>query len=205
MNGPVLVILAGGASSRLGTCKALVDLAGATPLARLLAAGMRPRRRAPPLVITGADHAAIAAAAPAGADVACNEGWRSGRTGSVQLAARLRPGLALCLAPVDVPRVPRGVFQSLLGAWLAAGEPALGWLAPRVAGLPPHATDIRSCSAPICSSSRSRWHRRNPCVRCVARARPLLSVPVPGTEILESLDTPGDLARLQVLARSSGA
>ena len=203
MSGPALVILAGGASSRLGACKALVDLAGATPLARLLAAGSE-LAAARPLVITGADHAAIAAAAPAEADVACNERWRSGRTGSVQLAARLRPGLALCLAPVDVPRVPLGVFRSLLGAWLAAGEPTLGWLAPRAAGPPAHhghpvvlGPDLLELALSLGPDEPLRTLR--------TRARPLLSVPVPGTEVLESLDTPGDLARLRALARSSGA
>ena len=35
---PALVLLAAGASKRLGTCKALVDLGGASPLARLLEA-----------------------------------------------------------------------------------------------------------------------------------------------------------------------
>jgi CTP:molybdopterin cytidylyltransferase MocA len=200
---PALVILAGGASSRLGTCKALVDLAGATPLARLLAAGSD-LGAARPLVITGLHHAAIAAAAPAEAEVACNEHWRAGRTGSVQLAARLRPGLALCLAPVDVPRVPRAVFQSLLGAWLAAGAPALGWLAPCVEGPParhghpvvigPELLELLLSSPP--DEPLRAWR---------ARARPCLSVPVPGREVLEGLDTPADLERLRLLARSGGA
>ena len=109
MSGPALVILAGGASSRLGACKALVDLAGATPLARLLAAGCD-LSGAPALVIAGADHAAIAAAAPAGVEVAQNEGWRAGRTGS-----------GLCRAAFTSALVPRGTPKR---SWLTES----GWL-----------------------------------------------------------------------------
>lgn len=125
---PALVVLAGGASERLGTCKALVDLAGRTPLARLVDAG-RCFDGAPALVVAGAHFDAIARARPRGVEIARNERWREGRTTSVAIAARARAGLDLCLAPVDVPLVGRDVFDALLEAWRRDGT-ARAWLAP---------------------------------------------------------------------------
>jgi CTP:molybdopterin cytidylyltransferase MocA len=126
---PALVVLAAGASERLGTCKALVDLGGRTPLERLLASGAC-ADGAPPLVVTGAHHVRIARALPGGAEALENPGWRAGRTGGVALAAAARPGLDLVLAPVDVPLVPAEVFELLLDEWQRAGAPARGWLGP---------------------------------------------------------------------------
>ena len=128
MGGPALVLLAAGASRRLGTCKALVELRDdppATPLALLLAAG-RCLDAAPPLIVTGADHEAIAAAAPPGCELARNDDWAAGRTGGVLLARARRPGLDLCLAPVDVPLVGAAVFERLARAWAEAGAPPRG-------------------------------------------------------------------------------
>ena len=128
---PALVVLAAGASRRLGRCKALVEVAGETILARLLHAG-RSLNEVPPLVISGAHHDRIAAATPNNVEVVRNETWELGRTGSVRTARDARAGHALVIAPVDVPLVPEAVFRSLSDAWTRAGEPPLGWLAPRV-------------------------------------------------------------------------
>jgi molybdenum cofactor cytidylyltransferase len=131
-----LVVLAAGASSRLGRPKALVELGGASALQRLLAAGACCAGPGlPPLVIGGADHAALAAHLRADVErgrveLVLNRGWAAGRTSSVQLAVRARPGLDLVVAPVDVPLVPRRVFEALLAEWCAAGAPHAGWLAP---------------------------------------------------------------------------
>jgi CTP:molybdopterin cytidylyltransferase MocA len=198
VSGPALVLLAAGASERLGTCKALVDLAGRTPLARLLAAGVD-LRAAPPLVVAGRDHAALRAAIGPGVDLAHNPRWRLGRTGSVQLAASLRPGLALCLAPVDVPRVPRSVFGALLAAWLEAGEPPRGWLAPLAAGPPPRHGHPVVLGPDLLELGRT-LDPDAPLRELRGQAGPLLSVPVPGSEVLESLDTPEDLEHLRAKA-----
>ncbi len=87
---PALVVLAAGASRRLGTCKALVDLGGRAPLERLCAAGAC-LDAAPPLVVAGADLALLAAALPAGAELVHNPDWAAGRSGSVAVAARAPP------------------------------------------------------------------------------------------------------------------
>jgi CTP:molybdopterin cytidylyltransferase MocA len=204
---PALVLLAAGASARLGSCKALVDLGGRTPLARLLAAGacmsgapLDPLsahdggggRGVPALVVTGRHHAEIAAAAPAGCEPVRNPDWRLGRTGTVQLAHRLRPGLALCLAPVDVPLVPAEVFRLLRAAWERAGSPPAGWLAPR-AGRHGHPVVV----GPALLARGLLLAPDRPLRELRALAAPLLDVPVPGNEVLEDLDTVEDLARIR--------
>jgi molybdopterin-guanine dinucleotide biosynthesis protein A len=97
---PALIVLAAGASERLGECKALASITPRTPLELLLENGAV-FDDVPPLVVTGADHARIQRAVPAGVAIAFNARWSAGRTGGVQLAALLRTGCDLCLAPVD--------------------------------------------------------------------------------------------------------
>ena len=201
MSGLALAILAAGASERLGTCKALVDLGGRTPLERLLEAGSV-LDAAPPLVVTGRDHGAIAAAAPPGCELLHNREWARGRTGGVLLAHRARPGLDLCLAPVDVPLVERELFRRLREAWEALDSPARGWLAPwtDLPGGRRHGHPVvvgrdlletlsdRPPSLPL-RELRDRAERRT-------------GIPHPGPEILDDLDTLQDLDTLrQRLAR----
>ena len=197
---PVLVLLAAGESRRLGTCKALVALRKehpATPLDMLLAAGADFAAR-PPLCITGRHHAEIAAAAPAGIELLENHAWRDGRTGSVRYAARHLPGEDLCLAPVDVPTVPRRVFAALRAAWQAAGHPAQGWLAPRVgcgeAGRHGHPVVLgRALAARLLAE----WPADRPLRELRALADPLLAVETDSDAVLCDLDGPGDLAVLR--------
>ncbi len=190
-----LVLLAAGASTRLGTCKALVDLGGRSPLARLLEAGAV-LDGAPPLVVTGADHALIAAALPPGAAALENRRWSEGRAGGVALASQARPGFDLCLAPVDVPLVPADVFAALAQAWRAAGEPARGWLAPSVARAGTrrfgHPVVVgRDLALLLLATGKDL-----PLSSLRASADPLLAVAVESQRILDDLDTPADLERL---------
>lgn len=194
------MILAAGASSRLGACKALVELGGRTVLARLLEAAAA-IDGAPPLVVSGADRAAIEGALPAGVEHAWNERWASGRTSSFALAQRLRPGLDLCLAPVDVPLVTREVLDALARAWRGAGAPALGWLAPcvRAAGTRRFGHPVivgRELAARVAELGDER-----PLSELRARAKPLLALEVEDPSVLDDLDTPDDLARLRARVR----
>jgi molybdenum cofactor cytidylyltransferase len=200
-----LVVLAAGASSRLGTCKALVDLAGATPLARLLAAGrgvLAPDGAPRPLVVTGADHDAIARAAPTSVDVLANPDWSAGRLGGVAHAAQARADSDLCLAPVDVPLVPAEVFAALRSAWIAAGSPPRGWLAPCVARAGATGDASRAYGHPIVigrelAARAGKLGKNVPLRELRALAVPLLSILVDSTTILDDLDDPADLERLR--------
>lgn len=193
---PALVILAAGASSRLGTCKALVDLGGKSVLARLLEAGAG-LADLPALVISGAEREALERAAPAGVEVAWNESWREGRTSTVALARRLREGRDLCLAPVDVPLVPRSVVDALAQAWRNQGSPPLGWLAPfcRVGGRTRFGHPVivgRELAARVELLGADR-----PLYELRAHAQPLLALEVEDLSVLDDLDTPADLERLR--------
>jgi len=198
---PALVVLAAGASQRLGTCKALVELTPLTPLALLLAAGAE-LDDVPPLVVTGRDHDLIARAAPAGVELLENPDWAAGRTGGVRLAARARPDRDLCLAPVDVPLVPVAVFSALLAAWDRADRPPRGWLAPRYAG--PDAPGARrgAFGHPIVvgrdlARELAALQPDAPLRLLRDRAEPLLGVDVDAREVLDDLDRPADLSRLR--------
>lgn len=193
---PALVLLAAGASRRLGTCKALCDLDGRTPLERLLAAGSV-LDDGPALVITGAHQREISGAG-AHAELAHNEHWEQGRTGGVLLARERRPGRDLCLAPVDAPLVPRSVFAALAAAWEAAGAPANGWLAPRFEGRHGHPVLVgRGLLGTLDPDAPGR-----PLSHLRQAADPLLAVEVPHAEILDDLDTPEDLERLLARIRT---
>lgn len=196
MNAPALVILAAGASERLGTCKALADLGGTSALAALCANGAA-LGPAPILVVVGAHAREIAAALPAGCEACPNPDWSSGRTSSVRAAIRARRGLDLCFAPVDVPLVPAAVFAALAHAWRAAGAPAQGWLAPWVAQgtLRRHGHPVllgrELCEAILEAPGRAALKEFR------SRARPLLGIEVRSPEILDDLDTPADLAEMR--------
>ncbi len=202
---PAVVILAAGASERLGECKALVDLGGQCALVRLIRAATRASAEEI-CVIAGAHHALIAAELErdpreSRVRLVYNEGWRAGRSGSLSVAAAAMPGRALLVAPVDVPLVSHGVFDSLLRAWAEAGDPPRGWLAPYVEPGRRHGHPLilgRELAAllPACEAQAPLRELR-------ARAAPLWGVRVFEPAILDDLDTPSDLARLR-LRLSSG-
>jgi len=192
------VLLAAGASRRLGSPKALASLRegpGGTALELLLAAGAALGDPAP-LVVTGADHAAIAARVR-DVELVRNDSWEAGRSGSVRCAARARPGRDLCLAPVDVPLVPAAVFAALGLAWEQAGCPARGWLAPFLAGTEPrrHGHPVL-LGRGLCAGLKD-FPPDRPLRALRASARPSWGIAVASAAILDDLDTPEDLARLR--------
>ena len=197
--GPALVVLAAGASTRLGETKALARLAdrpGGTALELLLAAGAA-LGDARALVVTGSAHAAIAAAVPPGIEVRQNELWSAGRTGSVRFAASMRPGRDLCLASVDAPLVPVEVFAALAEEWSSRGAPARGWLGPCVMQ-----DGARRFGHPVIlgrelAETLKGFPAERPLSALRARAEPLLALEVASAAILDDLDSPADLARLR--------
>jgi molybdenum cofactor cytidylyltransferase len=195
--GLAVVVLAAGRSLRLGECKALVDLGGRTPLDRLLDASSG-LGDAPALVVTGAHHERIVRALEqrrSPFEVALNADWASGRTGSVRVAWKRRRGFDLLLAPVDVPMVPREVFEALAGAWSAAGAPPRGWLAPRHGARGGFGHPIvvgRELAAGVETLAPD-----TPLRELRDLAEPRWAVEVASPEVLDDLDDPGDLERLR--------
>jgi len=203
---PALVVLAAGAAERLGAVKALVRLREGepgTPLALLLAAGAA-FDGAPALVIAGRAASAIARALPAGAECLANPRWSAGRTGGVQLACARRPGQDLCLAPVDVPLVPRAVFAALHAEWQRLGRPARGWLAPCVerAGERRHGHPVvvgRELLLELKDFPPDR-----PLRELRGRAAPCAELLVDSESVLDDLDSPADLVRLRARLGGEG-
>lgn len=194
MEAPALVVLAAGASRRLGEPKALVDLGGQTAIERLLAAGEALDDRTP-LVITGADHAPIRAALEGlRVELAHNPDWAAGRTGGVRLAQGLRPGRDLCVAPVDAPLITRATFSTLRARWAELGQPPRGWLAPCTSGgVHGHPILIgRELAATLPSAPPDQ-----PLRVLRAAAEPLEDVSVEDVAILDNLDTPADRKSLR--------
>jgi len=195
---PALVVLAAGASSRLGRCKALVRLGGATVLERLLAAGACLDAQ-PPLVVTGADHEAIERAAPAGCRVVHNPRWGEGRSTGLLLAHLMLPERSLCVAPVDVPLVPPELFAALARKWEGLGAPSWGWLAPRLErpGHPGHGRHGHPVVLGPGLLSRLQSMAPSASLRELRpRAQPLASLACGEVAILDDLDSPRDLELL---------
>jgi molybdenum cofactor cytidylyltransferase len=194
-----VVLLAAGASTRLGECKALVDIDGSTPLARLgtaalaagptelvVIAGAHEQRLAAWLAEQPAEHTPPMRLVP-------NPDWAAGRLGSVAAAVRALPDTDLVLAPVDVPLVSAATFATLAAAWRAAGEPARGWLAPEHGGRFGHPVVLGRALA----AEALRLAPGVPLRALRALATPLLAAAVPDAAVLDDLDTPADLARLR--------
>ena len=192
---PALVVLAAGASRRLGSCKALADLGGRPALLRLLDGALACHGSA--LVVVGPDAAPIRERLAGRAEVRCveNPSWRAGRTGSLARAVRELPGRDLVVAPVDCPLVSAAVHRALLASWAEAGAPPRGWWAPRVVpagggraryGHPVLLGRELAGEVPDMPADRPLRELR-------ARAEPLGWVDVEDLSVLDDLDTPADL------------
>jgi CTP:molybdopterin cytidylyltransferase MocA len=204
---PALVVLAAGASTRLGRPKALVDLGGSSGLERLLAAGAG--ATAGDALVVGGAHAqelrAALAARPAGtppAELLVNPRWREGRTGGLALAARARPGRDLLVAPADCPLVPAEVFDALARSWAERGTPALGWLSPLHTPADPGSGVPGSHGHPLLlgrelAGQLAALPPDTPLRDLRAGADPLWDVPTPCGAVLDDLDTEGDLVILR--------
>lgn len=188
---PRVVILAAGASSRLGEPKALARIGPRTALEHLLLAARVVDAR--PLVVVGAHAAEIRAALDLEpCEFLTNDAWAAGRSSAVVLARSHCPERDLCISPVDVPLARPEVFASLARAWTERGAPPWGWLAPRHAASGRHGHPIvvgRALAATLEGSSSLRELR--------SRARERFDVAVDDDAVLDDLDSAADLARLR--------
>ncbi len=116
---PVAIVLAAGASTRMGRPKALLPWQGATLLAHQLEQLRRAGIEERIVVVGGSEAAAIAdEARRAGAAVAVNERWREGRASSLRAGAAAVPDDAdpIVVVSVDQPR-PASIIRALLAAY----------------------------------------------------------------------------------------
>lgn len=218
-----MVLLAAGASSRLGQPKALTPLPQGTPLKRLLqamhAAAVGPQA---PLLITGRHDAEIRAALrnlPQAVQPSChfNPDWATGRTTSIITAAQQASGQDLCIVPVDHPRLSSRLLRELCAEWQRRDAPAFGWLAPgnarasnrtELSKSPSIATQDLRPGHPIVIgrdlltamlNDASGWSAR-PLRELRQQAEPLwmwpVTHPLDALAIHENLDTPADLIAL---------
>lgn len=100
-----LIVLAAGASTRMGHPKALTDLGGETALARIARAAAE-AGLAPPLVVLGDAYDAVVAAHPGIAlRWVRNPLPQTGRTGSLQRGLAMTRAQRVLVLPVDHPLV----------------------------------------------------------------------------------------------------
>jgi len=184
---PSAVVLAAGASSRMGSPKALLRLGEHTALERLVTS-LRGAGVDSIHVVVAEDGPVAAEARRLGAIVVVNRASASGRTSSLQAGIRDLPaGRSAIVAPVDCPLVRASTIRALVAR---AHEAAV--VRPRFAGrsghpivLAPAILDEVLALAP--DASLREWLRRD--------AGRRLDVDVDDEEVLANLDTPEDAAR----------
>jgi CTP:molybdopterin cytidylyltransferase MocA len=108
------VVLAAGASSRMGRCKALLAVDG-VPMVRLHVLALSPWVDRV-VVVVGFEGAAVAETVNDLAEVAVQRRWRSSpMSSSVRLGLRSLPPGRVLVTPVDVPPVDAATARALAG------------------------------------------------------------------------------------------
>jgi molybdenum cofactor cytidylyltransferase len=180
------VILAAGASVRMGEAKPLVHWRGRSFVAHVVARAID-SGCAPIVVVTGAH--AIAASEVAPAVVVENPRWVEGPTTSLQVGlAAVGDVDAIVIATVDRPHVAVETWRALLDAHARA--PELVWQ-------PRHA-EHRGHPVLVPASLRPRIAALAPTqtLRDVLATAPRDSVDVDDPAVVDNIDTPSDVARL---------
>lgn len=186
------IILAAGASSRMGRPKALLDFHGETFLARLVRV-MR-QECDPVLVVLGSGAGEIRSNAPPGATFAENPDPERGQLSSLQTALAVLPAAAegFLFTPVDCPAVKPSTVARLARA-AAERDPATVLVIPRCGGRRGHPVFAARALAqeflalPPTAQARDVVHRHVPHTR-------YLEVDDPG--ILSDIDDPESYRRL---------
>lgn len=183
------IVLAAGASRRLGQAKQLLKFGGETLLERAIRLA-RQAGAAPIWVVLGAQHSIIAASVSLpGAIGVFNPDWEQGLSTSIHAGLRaLGAGAAgTLILSCDQPRLSADHLRALIAAFAGQTEPAI--VASAYAGkrgVPavfpravfPHLLALRG------DTGARDLLREPPC--------PLVAIDFPGGEV--DIDTPGDLA-----------
>jgi len=198
------LVLAAGASRRMGRPKAALPFGATTALGRILAA-CHAAGLGRPVVVTGAAPAAVAGAA-AGADVrfAPNPEWARGRTTSIQAGLRALPAAAraFLLWPVDVCLPGAAVVRALQAARAADPDRLLAWV-PSHAGRRGHPV----LTARPVAARRLALGPDEPAravVRALAAEGALAHVEVAEDGVLLDVNTPEEYRRLRGRVARSG-
>lgn len=184
------VVLAAGASSRLGGPKALLRDGRGSALARVVAAA-RAAGCDPVVVVVGAHAERVRPEALlAGARVVENAAWARGRSGSARVGlAAAGPFDAVLVWPVDHPAVSPATARALVGAF--AGD-AAAVVVPSFEGKHGHPILLRADVAVEVAKLGDDEPLRNAVWRVPARVRVLA---VEDAGILVNVDTPEDAMR----------
>ncbi|MCA1814036.1 MAG: NTP transferase domain-containing protein [Halobacteriales archaeon] len=178
------VVLAAGASTRMGTPKALLRQGGETALARIMRVA-KLAGCAPVIVVVGGDAHVAEEAERTGAQVLNNPHPEQGRTGTFQLGARAAGGERVLVWPVDRPSAAEATVRALLATPADVVLPLSGTQHghPIVLG----GEALREALALAADTPLHEVVHRDP-----KRVR---EVPVPDAGVLVNLDTPGAAVR----------
>ncbi|RMG17737.1 MAG: nucleotidyltransferase family protein [Planctomycetota bacterium] len=195
------LVLAAGASSRMGRPKASLPFGPETALGRILST-CAACSLSPPQVVAGAHPDAVhAAAAPyPTARVVVNEEWARGRTVSIRCGLEaVPPEEGVLLWPVDCPLPGAEVVRTLLAAAAAAPE-ALGCV-PSHGGRRGHPLLLAPAAVRRLAALGPNQSART-LVRALHAEGRLVHVPA-GSEVLANIDTPEAYRRaLEFLERA---
>lgn len=193
------IVLAAGASRRLGHPKALVDLGGSSALERILRA-LRDGAVTRGVIVVGEHGAQLRAAFdPAPLVWVDNPAPDAGRTGSVQCGLTATdPADDVLLWPVDRPFATAEVVAALRAARAADPSPSTGWYAPVASGRRGHPVLVRAeLRAAILAAAPDASLRE--VLHGSGRAR--LDVPAGDASLHFDLDTEEDLRKARAWIR----
>ncbi len=193
------VVLAAGASSRMGHPKGL-SIEAEQPLILRMVRALKQEDFHPRVVVLGAHAAEYLKVLPEHDVVpVLNEHWLEGRTGSVQVGlTRAKEGEeGVLLWPVDHPLVRPGTLRDLALTSKARGA---AWTVPSYHGRRGHPVMLGSQAVrEVLTYARSDPLHRFP----HEHPQDVLEVPVEDPGVADNLDTPETLA--SALARDGGA
>ncbi len=185
------LVLAAGASSRMGSPKALLPVDG-RPAVECVAATLAAAGADPVIVVLGCDADRIRAAADlSGVSVVEHPGWKAGRTSSIQagLAAVPAEAQGVLLAPVDIPLFQEASVRALVEA-LAGSDDAI-FAVPTHGGRGGHPVLLgRALFVSIEALGPDEPLRE------LLQANPRLDVALEDEGVLADFNTPGDAADL---------
>lgn len=183
-----VIILAAGASTRMGHPKALTPIGGDPALARMVRA-CEEAGLPPPIVVLGGHHDEVRAALPileGRVRWARNPRPEAGRTGSLQVGLSGTGAQEILVWPVDHPLVAPATLRALVEA---QGH----WVVPTFEGRGGHPLRLRGMAVSAVESAPAHVPLRDlpPMV-----GLHVTRLPVEDPGVLANLDTPEDLARL---------